>query len=167
MLWISEALSGLTAIASGVDLEAGNLEDVNDWFLESKFADESSGDLQPDYVDEVPTPPPAPTPSPPPAEVPGLWTASGSACVVKGSCVSSGNYPNAYDNNETCVVHLDGEIPISVIALNTESKYDWLMIGGKWYSGEKDPQSDTYNGIITWSSDGSVIQSGWKFCMQK
>ena len=137
--------------------------------MEVKFADESSEDLQSDYegMDEVPTPPPPTTPAPPPVEVTGLCTVSGSACVVKGSCVSSGNYPESDGNNEDCVVYLDGEIPISVIAFNTEGSYDWLEIGGTWYSGEQGPQSGTYSGTTTWTSDGSVIESGWKFCVQK
>merc|ERR1719293_634631 len=104
--------------------------------------------------------PPAPTPAPPP----GTWTISGSGCVMNGDCISSNNHPSSYGNNEQCTVSLADDLALSVQAFSTESGYDFLRMGGSSYSGSSGPASGTYSGTISWSSDYSVVQSGWKLC---
>jgi len=107
-----------------------------------------------------PTPAP-PTPAPPP---PGTWELTGTGCAMDGNCISSMNYPSNYGNNEECRVELYGDIPISIEAFSTESRYDYLRIGGSSYSGTSGPSSGSYTGTISWSSDYSVTRSGWRLC---
>merc|ERR1719270_65415 len=104
--------------------------------------------------------PPAPTPAPPP----GSWTISGSGCVMEGDCISSRNHPSSYGNNEQCTVTMAGDVALSVQAFSTESRYDYLTMGGRTYSGSSGPSSGTYSGTIEWASDYSVTKSGWKIC---
>merc|ERR1719384_1661537 len=99
--------------------------------------------------------PPAPTPAPPP----GTWTISGSGCVMDGDCISSKNHPSQYGNNEQCTVTMAGDIALSVQAFSTESRYDYLTVGGRSYSGTSGPASGTYSGTIAWASDYSVTKS--------
>jgi subtilisin family serine protease len=108
--------------------------------------------------------PPTPTPQPTPAPPPGNWVVTGSGCAEDGACVSSLNHPANYGNNQVCQVTLYGDVSISVDAFNTESRYDYLTIGGTRYSGTSGPSSGVYSGVITWSSDYSVTRSGWKLC---
>jgi len=109
--------------------------------------------------------PPTPTPQPTPAPPPGTWTIDGSGCVEDGaSCISSLNHPSNYGNNQVCNIILAGDVTIQVAAFNTESRYDYLSMGGRSYSGTSGPSSGTYSGVITWSSDYSVSKSGWKLC---
>jgi len=107
-----------------------------------------------------PTPAP-PTPAPPP---PGTWELTGTGCVMDGNCISSKNHPSAYGNNEECRVELWGDIPIAIEAFSTESGYDYLRMGGSSYSGSSGPPSGSYTGTISWSSDYSVTNSGWRLC---
>jgi len=108
--------------------------------------------------------PPTPTPQPTPAPPPGNWAVDGSGCVESGNCVQSTNHPGNYGNNQQCNVVLYGDVSISVEAFSTESSYDYLTIGGTRYSGSSGPSSGVYSGVITWGSDYSVTNSGWKLC---
>merc|ERR1719340_461452 len=102
----------------------------------------------------------APTPAPPP----GDWTVSGSGCTVVGNCIQSNNHPGNYGNNEACTIDASA-VTITVDAFSTESRYDFLtMPDGSAYSGSSGPSSGTYSGMISWSSDYSVVNSGWKLC---
>lgn len=104
--------------------------------------------------------PPAPTPAPPP----GTWAIDGSGCGMVGNCIQSNNYPSNYGNNEQCTISLYGAIPLAFDAFSTESRYDSLTLGGADYSGTNAPRTAAYSGTISWSSDYSVTQSGWKLC---
>merc|ERR1712203_601701 len=108
--------------------------------------------------------PPTPTPEPTPAPAPGSWVITGSGCSLAGDCIQSNNHPSNYGNNEECTIQLYGDIALSVAAFNTESRYDFLTMGGTSYSGTSGPPSGTYSGAINWSSDSSVVRSGWKLC---
>jgi len=106
-----------------------------------------------------PTPAP-PTPAPPP---PGTWELSGSGCTMDGDCISSLNYPGNYGNNEACNVQLY-DVSLRFDAFNTESRYDYLRVGGTGYSGTSGPADGSYSGSMSWASDYSVTRSGWKVC---
>jgi len=110
------------------------------------------------------TGPPTPAPPTPPPPPPGTWELSGSGCTMSGACVSSSNYPSNYGNNQACTVQLWGDIPLSTEAFDTESGYDYLTVGGTQYSGSSGPSSGSYTGAMTWSSDYSVVRSGWRIC---
>jgi len=111
-------------------------------------------------VAEGGAPQPVPTPAPPP----GTWVVSGSGCALDGECIASSNHPSNYGNRQSCNVALYGDIDITFEAFNTESRYDWLTIGGQRYSGSSGPSSGTYSGSISWTTDGSITKSGWKLC---
>jgi len=104
--------------------------------------------------------PPAPTPAP----APGSWAISGSGCEMDGNCIQSNNHPSNYGNNEQCTINLYGDIPLAFDAFATENRYDFLTVGGAAYSGSNAPPNGAYSGTISWSTDSSVAQSGWKFC---
>jgi len=101
---------------------------------------------------------------PPPTPAPGAWTLKGSGCEMSGNCVQSLNYPSNYGNNDSCQIELGGDINIAFTAFNTESRYDFLTVGGVGYSGTSGPADGAYSGGIEWSSDYSVTRSGWKLC---
>jgi len=111
-----------------------------------------------DWVQNPPAPP-APTPAPPS----GSWSVSGSGCEMSGNCIQSNNHPSNYGNNEACTINAF-EVDMTVEAFSTESRYDYLTVGGTRYSGSSGPASGMFSGTISWSSDYSVAQSGWKLC---
>jgi len=106
----------------------------------------------------------APTPVPTPAPPPGSWTVSGTGCTLSGNCVQSNGHPGNYGNGEECSIEV-ASVALTVEAFSTESRYDFLtMSDGVAYSGSSGPPSGTYSGVITWASDYSVTNSGWKLC---
>merc|ERR1712176_1529755 len=80
-----------------------------------------------------------------------------------GNCIQSNNHPSSYGNNEECTISA-WDVALTVDAFSTESRYDFLTMGGVQYSGSSGPASGTYSGVISWSSDYSVTNSGWKLC---
>merc|ERR1712060_101467 len=111
------------------------------------------------YVGAGGAPPPAPTPAPPPC----AWTFSGTGCTCDGNCIQSNNHPGSYGNNEACTIDANN-VAFTVDAFSTESGYDFLTVGGSSYSGNSGPADGSYDGVISWSSDYSVTNSGWKLC---
>ena len=78
--------------------------------------------------------------------------------------MQSNGHPGNYGNNEQCSIEVAG-VALTVEAFSTESGYDFLtMSDGVAYSGTSAPPSGTYSGVITWASDYSVVNSGWKLC---
>jgi len=115
-----------------------------------------------DWVDSIVNA--VPTPAPPP----GTWEMTGSGCEMNGACISSKNYPSQYGNNEECRVSMT-EVPLAVEgSFNTERSYDKLTLNGVEYHGTPPSNLDDLNGVksgtMTWSSDFSVVNSGWKLC---
>ena len=130
--------------------------------LSGLFPNDMNAEL---YVGEGGAPQPVPTPAPPP----GYWSISGSGCSassVSGCSVNirSNNYPGSYSNNEDCTVMLH-ETLVRVDALNTESNYDFLTIGGTRCCGSSGSSSGQYSGFIQWTTDFSVVNSGWSLCI--
>merc|ERR1740129_79350 len=107
--------------------------------------------------------PPTTTPVPTPAPPPGTWDVTGTGCTKIGNCIQSNNHPANYGNNEECTINAY-EVDLAVYAFSTEQGYDLLTMGGTSYSGTSGPASGTYSGMISWSSDYSVVSSGWKLC---
>jgi len=108
--------------------------------------------------------PPTTTPVPTPAPPPGTWeVTSGTGCTMTGNCIQSNNHPASYGNSEDCTINAY-EVDITVEAFSTESGYDFLTMGGVRYAGTSGPTSGTYSGVISWATDSSVVQSGWKLC---
>merc|ERR1719356_997335 len=106
----------------------------------------------------------APTQVPTPAPPPGSWSVTGTGCTMTGNCIQSNNHPGSYGNNEECSIQA-ADVSITVDAFSTEARYDFLtMSDGVAYSGTSGPPSGRYSGVITWASDYSVTNSGWKLC---
>ena len=124
--------------------------------LSGLFPNDMNAEL---YVGEGGAPQPVPTPAPPP----GSWSISGSGCSASDGCITSSNHPASYGNNEECTVTLT-QVDVRVDAFDTEANYDFLTVGGTRYSGSSGPASGTYSGFIQWTSDFSVVTSGWKLC---
>lgn len=114
-----------------------------------------------------------------------LKTDVGSACkvptwrVINGACgrdadqgcISSPNYGNnrQYSNLETCTIDVQYGQPIQLMAFSTESCCDKLTVNRQSFSGTS---TVGLNGItpengasISWSSDYSIVSTGWKICM--
>merc|ERR1719422_1336113 len=133
--------------------------------LGTAWTDEISGLFGSDtnkelYVGAGGAPQPVPTPAPPP----GSWSVSGSGCTLSGNCVQSNNHPGSYSNNKQCSIQVQ-DVDLTVDAFSTENRYDILtMSDGTAYSGTSGPSSGRYSGVIQWSSDYSVVKSGWKLC---
>merc|ERR1719330_2326564 len=115
-------------------------------------------------VREPYTGPPTPAPPTPASPPPGTFeVTAGTGCTTTGNCIQSSNHPSNYGNNEECTISA-WDVALTVEAFSTESRYDFLTMGGVQYSGSSGPASGTYSGVISWSSDYSVTNSGWKLC---
>jgi hypothetical protein len=55
-------------------------------------------------------------------------------------------------------------VPIVVAKFQTERGYDKLTVDGVVYSGTDGPNGITPKEVITWYSDHSVTEEGWKLC---
>ncbi|CAE8731911.1 unnamed protein product [Polarella glacialis] len=99
--------------------------------------------------------------------LPDGFTSDGPCTVTHdGYCVSSPNFPAKYNTREICTITVEPGITVNAMTFETESGYDFLNIGGSELSGSKSgSQFDTGDGTITWSSDGSVVQTGWQICV--
>merc|ERR1719412_1186464 len=124
-------VSGAAALILGDDNSKSPqkvISDLLDEAINGAISDLRTGDTNAFlYVGAGPAPQPAPTPAPPP----GDWTVSGSGCTAVGNCIQSNNHPGNYGNNQACTVD----------AFNTESRYDFLTVGGVGYSGSSGPAS--------------------------
>jgi hypothetical protein len=54
--------------------------------------------------------------------------------------------------------------PIRVERFNTESGHDKLTVNGVHYTSTAGPHGVTPTGTILWTTDHSVVKSGWKLC---
>jgi len=138
---------------------------VLEQMLATAYTDEISdlraGDTNKElYVGAGGAPQPVPTPAPPPGT---FEVSSGTGCTKTGNCIQSNNHPGNYGNNEECTITAY-DVDITVEAFSTESGYDILNMGGVAYSGSSGPSGGSFSGVISWSSDYSVVNSGWKLC---
>ena len=169
----SRSLSGTSMACPHVSGAAALVLQRNPTFLAPKVLEELLGTARTDeitglypsdinkelYVGDGGAPQPVPTPAP----APGSWSVSGSGCSMSGDCVSSSNHPSDYGNNQECTISLY-EVALTFDAFSTERNYDILTVGGTGYSGTAGPSAGTYSGVISWSSDFSVVNSGWTLC---
>ena len=78
-----------------------------------------------------PTPvPTAPTPSPTPSPTCVFNVISGN-CVSTCSCISSSNYPNHYDAQESCAIDVRSAVTLQVKDFITEDVWDALVVNGQ------------------------------------
>lgn len=100
------------------------------------------------------------------------FTIKSGACQVSGDCVQSPNYPKVYSNLQGCEIDVDPSAwqgkALGVSDFNVELNYDTLKVNNNQYSGN-DIVAGGLNGVtpsqaITWSSDRSETEKGWKIC---
>jgi len=118
---------------------------------------------------------PAPAPGPPPSHCAskGWMVVLGDECEIDDDCcLTSKVYSGEYAKEATCIVQV-GSAPgeIEPIKFQTEAGYDKLEIptNGATYtfSGSESPRlRPKANSVITWSSDYSVQDAGFKLCMK-
>jgi hypothetical protein len=80
------------------------------------------------------------------------------------NCVTSTNYPADYGNHQACTVAINPAAKIDVIAFDTESGFDKVRVHGVAYDGRGSGLEGKVTSELSWSSDGSVTESGWKIC---
>lgn len=95
---------------------------------------------------------------------PGLSVASGPCTIDAGGCALSPNYPLAYGNSQACSISVGGSFPVTALSFSTELNFDKLLLNNAVYSGTVGPQGVVTSGPITWSSDSSVVGTGWRLC---
>ena len=66
---------------------------------------------------------------------------SGSCTIVDTHCLQSPNYPSHYGNNQGCQATVLRDDVISSVAFNTESGYDELRIGSRYFDGSEGPDN--------------------------
>lgn len=100
-------------------------------------------------------------------EVKGFIVESG-PCVVVGKCVTSSNYGKGnYPNNEKCSIKTPSAGTLKVTDYKTERGYDYLTIDGTRYSYAAPPAKIlSAPKTISWRSDGSVTNKGFKMCVE-
>jgi len=107
-----------------------------------------------------------PPPKPPNAKP---WSLQSGPCSVdQVGCIMSPGYDadkgTLYGNAQACVFSVNSAAVIEAQDFNTEADYDILVVDSLKYSGSKSPHQKTPSASITWSSDGSLANSGWKLC---
>ena len=98
------------------------------------------------------------------------------------SCVRSPNFPDAYDDDDSCTIVLSGAATVSSYAFETESPHDYLQIDDEGCCDGEVYCGGSGNGIrlnrvpvaarstIEWNTDGSVALvsngvSGFELCV--
>jgi len=106
----------------------------------------------------------------------GMWSVCSGPCQLDADgcadgCVCSPNYPSRYANEQSCDIRVNPSqeaSPIAVEAFHTEANYDLLVVNGVSYSGNLGRQGGPHgvipSGAIQWSSDYSIVKTGWKLC---
>mmetsp|Transcript_146439 Transcript_146439/g.467809 ORF Transcript_146439/g.467809 Transcript_146439/m.467809 type:complete len:619 (+) Transcript_146439:69-1925(+) len=96
------------------------------------------------------------------------WDVQGS-CSIVGRCVTSANYPSDYGRSQACTITALEAGTMKVEAFDIEPCCDMLevKVNGSTYGGTKGPQGVVLDvgDILSWTSDGSAVESGWKLCL--
>ena len=120
-----------------------------------------------------PSPPEPPGPPPPP---PSLISWSTGPCVVHGDCVCSSNHVgsdcdasgahdwDSHESYEYCSISFAQEVMLSVHLFDTESCCDRLTVNGYDTYGGSDGPDGVMASSMSWSSDYSANQHGFKIC---
>ena len=94
------------------------------------------------------------------------WSVEG-PCESVGACVQSPNYPGQYGNNQWCNLSVPKPSVVTIVDFFTEVDMDFLTLHGIPFSGSG-PSKKTFTlwTNITWRSDASVAERGWKICLE-
>jgi len=98
------------------------------------------------------------------------WTVVNSSdpeSFVWGRCVYSPYFPNNYSRNEHSFFRVGEAGTLVMDPFDTQSGYDYLMVGDASFSGSGRRAVDVTPGtIIEWSSDDSDERNGWAMCLE-
>lgn len=104
---------------------------------------------------------------------PVYFESTSGSCTVSGDCFYSPNYPSEYGNGDSCAIKANYDLYLNVKSYALEGdgvtcSYDFLTIGGILYCGAIGPANVFVpaGGQITFSTDGSVVSTGWEICYQ-
>eukprot|EP00242_Pyramimonas_sp_CCMP2087_P002871 CAMPEP_0198230160 /NCGR_PEP_ID=MMETSP1445-20131203/114511_1 /TAXON_ID=36898 /ORGANISM="Pyramimonas sp., Strain CCMP2087" /LENGTH=1167 /DNA_ID=CAMNT_0043910675 /DNA_START=104 /DNA_END=3607 /DNA_ORIENTATION=- len=98
---------------------------------------------------------------------------SGCGCRSDGDCIYTTNYPEIHDSDSSCRVMVHSDAALSVVAFNTEPRFDQLSINGnsamdfRSYSGcgsGLDGTAVSAGDSLSWVSDRNVATGGFKVC---
>merc|ERR1712129_532892 len=96
------------------------------------------------------------------------WTITGDGChTADESCIESNNFPGTYGNSEACQIDLHQALHMTVQSFETESEYDHLTINGIECNGVSHPGPQNVHDEISWTSDSSVVNGGWRICFDE
>lgn len=93
------------------------------------------------------------------------WSVQG-PCEAVGACVQSPNYPENYGDRQSCNLSLPKPSVVTILDFLTEPDMDFLTLHGVPFSG-LGPGKKTFTlwTNISWRSDPSVAERGWKICL--
>ena len=95
-----------------------------------------------------------------------MVTTGSQYCTIDAAgCVTDGF--GAHGNNEACTVQVNQAGVLTATEFDTESCCDHVTIAGERYVGAVGPSNVAVaaGSTFTWSSDGSVTNSGWTICL--
>ena len=102
--------------------------------------------------------------APPPAFFTLTDATPGANCNITngGACISDLNY----GNDERCAFRAEGIISVSATTFDTETKWDYITIGGTRYSGTSGPSDAVMAAgeTIAWDSDEDTTAGGFVIC---
>ena len=85
-------------------------------------------------------------------------------CYQEGDCIMSPGYPGFYGKEQKCEFHIAGIV--NIVDFETESGYDYLLLGDRELTGTIGHLTVSVNGEVTWSSDSDYEEKGWKICVE-
>lgn len=100
-------------------------------------------------------------------EVKGFVVEAGPCVATADKCVTSSNFGKGnYPNNEKCTIKTPEAGTLKVTNYYVEHGYDYLTIDGTAYQyGTPPAKVLTASKSVSWVSDGSVVNKGFKMCM--
>lgn len=96
-----------------------------------------------------------------------MWqVASGDCTIDEEGCIQSPGFPEGYGNSEACEIAVDvpAAVPIRVMNFSTEQGFDRLVIDCEAFSGTSGPDGVIPTSALSWSTDESVTEGGWRLC---
>jgi len=94
-----------------------------------------------------------------------VWAVLDGKCTIDAEdCLLSPNYPEQYNNYDSCSIDVNHPQKIASRDFNTETYSDALTVNGQEYSGTEGPGGIVASGQITWRTDGSSTRTGFKLC---
>ena len=93
----------------------------------------------------------------------------GIGCHLEDNCVSTTNFPYEYEHNEECRIEILGEVSVFTETFEIETCCDEFAIMDQVNVKTVDeiPRRMSSGDYITWMTDSSVAENGWKLCFNE